>query len=217
MLLAIDFFHKKQIIHRDLKLENILINKISEGEYDVKVADLGLSMKLPKGTAKLDEICGTPSYIAPEVLKKVGYREKADIFSLGSIFFNLLTGRYLFTGESTKEILAANKLCDIRGCRKYLEGTSLLARDLLFQMLCTNPKFRISAENALKHQWFKRDKVIINDLLSLNKYVASMAERKNTTFSTGAHIGTKNNMNNLLSLRSGLTGPNSEEIKKNTQ
>ena len=89
-----------------MKLDNVLINKISEGEYDVKVADLGLTMKLPKGTAQLEEICGTPSYIAPEVLKKAGYREKADIFSLGSIFFNLLTGRYLFTGDSTSEILA---------------------------------------------------------------------------------------------------------------
>ena len=83
-------------------------------------------------------------------------------------------------------------------------------------MLSTSPKYRISAEAALKHQWFKRDQAIINDLLSLNKYVVSLAERKNTTYSTGGGPnGTKQNLNNFLSLRSGPSGPNSEEAKKN--
>ena len=54
----------------------------------------------------LGEVCGTPCYIAPEVLRHKGYREKADLFSIGSVFFNLLTGMYLFKGLENEVLLA---------------------------------------------------------------------------------------------------------------
>jgi serine/threonine protein kinase len=68
--LAIDYLHLKGILHRDIKLDNILINKIYDGEFSVKIADFGLATFIPQGTdqAKLREKCGTPSYIAPEIL-----------------------------------------------------------------------------------------------------------------------------------------------------
>lgn len=113
LLLAIDFLHKRQVVHRDLKLDNVLINKISDGEYDVKIADFGLATKLPEDGGLLYEMCGTPSYFSPEMLRKEGYREKSDIFSIGSILFNLITGRYLFNGKNNQEIIAKNKACDI--------------------------------------------------------------------------------------------------------
>jgi serine/threonine protein kinase len=89
-------------VHRDLKLENILINHISENNrYDVRIADLGLACQLPLAAYEnLTRKCGTPSYIAPEMLKNMGYREKCDIFSIGSILFNLFTGAYLFAGQN---------------------------------------------------------------------------------------------------------------------
>lgn len=74
LLLAIDYLHKNSIVHRDIKLDNILINNISENEYDVKLADFGLAIRLPEDGSLLIEVCGTPSYTAPEILKKKGYR-----------------------------------------------------------------------------------------------------------------------------------------------
>jgi serine/threonine protein kinase len=56
--------------------------------------------------------CGTPGYVAPEILRSEGYNSKCDIFSLGSLMFNLLTGLYLFSGEDQREILLKNKACD---------------------------------------------------------------------------------------------------------
>jgi len=67
----LDFIHQKKIVHRDIKLDNILINKIEEGEFNVKIADFGLAVFLPEGdeSPKLHEKCGTPCYIAPEILR----------------------------------------------------------------------------------------------------------------------------------------------------
>lgn len=69
-LLTIDFIHKKGIAHRDLKPDNILINKIEEGEYKVKIADFGLSEFLDGPDNKYGKLwkkCGTPGYVAPEI------------------------------------------------------------------------------------------------------------------------------------------------------
>lgn len=100
LLLAIDFMHQKGIIHRDLKLDNVLVNKIViTGEVNVKIADFGLACFAPSNPKeKLYEKCGTPCYAAPEILRGEGYTMKCDIFSLGSLCFNLITGRYLFPG-----------------------------------------------------------------------------------------------------------------------
>lgn len=98
LLLTIDFIHQKKIIHRDIKLDNILINQIEGDEFDVRIADFGLAIFTEKDEMIKDK-CGTPSYVAPEILRSVGYSYKSDIFSLGSLFFNLITGRYLFNGK----------------------------------------------------------------------------------------------------------------------
>jgi len=96
--------HSKYIVHRDLKLANILLNSNEEGVLDIRIADFGLAKKLKPGQF-ISEKCGTPTYIAPEVLRGDPYSFKADIFSLGSIMYNLLTGRYLFDEEDHNLLL----------------------------------------------------------------------------------------------------------------
>ena len=85
-----------------MKLDNVLINQIVEtGEVNVKIADFGLAIFAPSNPReRVYEKCGTPCYAAPEVLRGLGYTMKCDIFSLGSLFFNLITGRYLFPGSN---------------------------------------------------------------------------------------------------------------------
>ena len=95
LLLAVDFMHKRNIIHRDLKPENILLSSKESGVFEIRIADFGLAKKcLPQEI--LYNKCGTPTYIAPEILGDQGYSFKSDIFSVGSIMFNLLSRKYLF-------------------------------------------------------------------------------------------------------------------------
>ena len=114
-------------MHRDLKLENILINNIdSEKHIEIRIADLGLATLLPENRMNLKRMCGSPSYIAPEIFKGIGYREKCDIFSIGSIFFNLLTGRYLFPGTSDQEVLEQNMICDLKNMSQYIKEADIV-------------------------------------------------------------------------------------------
>jgi serine/threonine protein kinase len=120
LLLALDFFQQKKIVHRDIKPDNILINQIRDKgtRYDIKVADLGLALSTPKDEM-LFKKCGTPGYIAPEIftceptLGHGGYSYKADVFSAGCLFFNLLTGYYVFNGAKTQGESKEKQLYDI--------------------------------------------------------------------------------------------------------
>lgn len=101
MLLTVDFIHKQGIVHRDIKLDNILIKKIEETQYVVKLADFGFATFAGLKKQPLFVKCGTPGYTAPEILRGQGYSLNSDIFSLGSVLFNLLSGCYLFAGKTT--------------------------------------------------------------------------------------------------------------------
>ena len=79
----------------------------------MKLSDFGLVEQLPSGQEKLYQFCGSPSFIAPEVFLGEGYREKCDVFSLGSVLYTLLTGRYLFTADSTELLFFLNAQCDL--------------------------------------------------------------------------------------------------------
>lgn len=92
---------KRNIIHRDLKPDNILLNSNAKGHYDVRIADFGFALRNPGRDNLLNcFICGTPGYIPPEVLRGKDYNLKSDIFSVGSILFNILTGKMLFCGST---------------------------------------------------------------------------------------------------------------------
>jgi serine/threonine protein kinase len=102
LLLTVDLMHRKGIYHRDIKPENILI--LDKQELKVCIADLGLACRVSANN-NTDDVgqhltfkCGTPGYVAPELLKGFAFSSKSDVFSLGCLFFNMVTGKMLFHG-----------------------------------------------------------------------------------------------------------------------
>ena len=171
LLLTIDFMHQKHVIHRDLKLDNVLIGEIAElsGEFSVKIADFGLACIVsPNPREKLFEKCGTPCYAAPEILRGQGYSLKADMFSLGSLFFNLITGRYLFPGTNKVQVMKKNKECDLAWIHDYIKDITKNCRSLLLSLVEVDPSKRPTAREALLHPWFQQDEEAILQLLHQN-------------------------------------------------
>ncbi|CAD8080627.1 unnamed protein product [Paramecium primaurelia] len=147
-LQALCYLDLHNIIHRDLKLENLVLNEQGKVE-SVKIIDFGLAIQT---SCPYRQLCGTPGYIAPEMfIEKYPYTTKVDIFSLGAIFYKLLCKKSLFSGNTSDELLENNKKFL---CNNHLKNCSDETIDLIKQMLQKDPNKRISASQALQHPFF---------------------------------------------------------------
>lgn len=120
--------------------------------------------------------------MAPEVFSNKGYSYKADIFSLGSVFFSLLTGYYLFDGDTDRDLLQSNLDCELDNIDEYLSPISPYAKDLFHKMVSKDPANRPTAKEALLHPWFMCDKAVLKELLQMNNMVCQLkkaASKKN--------------------------------------
>jgi len=149
LLSALSYLHARQIVHRDLKAENLLFEN-EKIDANMKLIDFGVSCEYFKGK-KLKETLGTPYYIAPEVLLQ-SYDEKCDIWSCGVIMYIILCGYPPFSGDDDKEIIENVKKGDFIFDSDW-DGRSEEAKALIRKMLQMNPKKRISASDALKDPW----------------------------------------------------------------
>ena len=165
---AVNYCHKSKIIHRDLKPENILIyQRNKKGFNSIKIIDFGTAILFNK---KDKNLAGSIYYLAPEIISKNRkYTEKCDIWSCGIIMYILLTGKPPFNGDSDEEILK-KILQNHLDLEKYPWSViSLKAKDLIKKLLETDTKKRITAEEALNHEWFKCKQVNTQETSGLFK------------------------------------------------
>ncbi|EAW59757.1 CHK2 checkpoint homolog (S. pombe), isoform CRA_d [Homo sapiens] len=159
MLLAVQYLHENGIIHRDLKPENVLLSS-QEEDCLIKITDFGHS-KILGETSLMRTLCGTPTYLAPEVLVSVGtagYNRAVDCWSLGVILF-------IWTQVSLKDQITSGKYNFIP---EVWAEVSEKALDLVKKLLVVDPKARFTTEEALRHPWLQDEdmKRKFQDLLS---------------------------------------------------
>jgi calcium-dependent protein kinase len=149
LLEALRYLHAKHITHRDLKPENILMTS-KDNDFDFKICDLGLSC-----ISKDEQIlrCGSPGYIAPEILNRQPYSNKVDVFSSGAILYILLCGNSPFRGKDAYDVLRKNKECKIKVHKKPWNRVSDLGIDFVKRLMDPDPRCRLSADEALRHPW----------------------------------------------------------------
>ncbi|CAD8064444.1 unnamed protein product [Paramecium sonneborni] len=165
ILQGLNHMHQMKIMHRDLKLENILF-KYQKQMDSVVIADFGLATNVNE-PVYLYYRCGTPGYVAPEVINmknmKGHYSEVCDIFSLGLVFYLLLSGKQAFPGKSYTTVVKQNREAKIDFNIKQLQQVPNQAMDLLQKMLEKDPSKRISAADCLKHPFLVEINNQMND------------------------------------------------------
>nr|XP_057945401.1 serine/threonine-protein kinase 33 isoform X2 [Doryrhamphus excisus]XP_057945402.1 serine/threonine-protein kinase 33 isoform X2 [Doryrhamphus excisus]XP_057945403.1 serine/threonine-protein kinase 33 isoform X2 [Doryrhamphus excisus] len=159
---AITYLHKKNIMHRDLKLENILVkNSLDDysGKLDIKVADFGLSVKtFGVGSENiLSEVCGTPIYMAPEMMSQRGYTHWIDMWSVGVIMFILLCGEPPFVSKTKETRLKEIRTIGVRFSSPIWDTISDAAKRVLTCLLKENPAYRMSANQLRDNPWITGD------------------------------------------------------------
>lgn len=148
---GLQYLHSQNIVHRDIKLDNILIDLTNT----VKICDFGVSRQIKKGQIMHDQ-CGTPAYIAPEILLNNGYEGfGVDIWSAGVVLYTMLAGMVPFKHKYLNDL----QISIMQGKYEDIENISLEAMDLIKGILQTDPSKRLKIEDILNHEWLRFDRI----------------------------------------------------------
>lgn len=142
---GVKYLHDNRIIHRDLKLGNLFLND----DLHVKIGDFGLATRVEYEGERKKTLCGTPNYIAPEILNKKGHSYEVDIWSIGCVMYTLLVGQPPFETKSLKDTYSKIKKCEYR-VPGYLRKQPA---DMIIKMLQSNPEQRPTIAQCLKFEF----------------------------------------------------------------
>ena len=148
-LQTIEFLHSYSIIYRDLKPENIVLSMTERGH--MKLVDFGFARQLKFNGQKSRTNCGTPQYVAPEIIRGAGHSYEVDIWSFGVLIAEIISGQTPFQAENTKTTYEKISLCQ----PTYNRQISQSQRDLLNKIFVSEPDLRITLQEIKKHNVFK--------------------------------------------------------------
>ncbi|XP_069469409.1 serine/threonine-protein kinase 17A [Ambystoma mexicanum] len=151
ILEGISFLHRNNIVHLDLKPQNILLT--SECPLgDIKIVDFGLS-RILNNTEELREIMGTPEYVAPEILNYEPISTSTDMWSIGVLAYVMLTGSSPFLGDDKQQTFLNISQLNLSYSEEDFDGISELAVDFIKTLLVKKPQGRATADDCLQHPW----------------------------------------------------------------
>ncbi|XP_018409848.1 PREDICTED: serine/threonine-protein kinase DCLK1 isoform X2 [Nanorana parkeri] len=178
LMSAIKYLHSLNIVHRDIKPENLLVYEHQDGSKSLKLGDFGLATVVD---GPLYTVCGTPTYVAPEIIAETGYGLKVDIWAAGVITYILLCGFPPFRGSGDDQEVLFDQILmgQVDFPSPYWDNVSDSAKGLITMMLQVEVDQRYSALQVLEHPW------VNDDGLPENEYPLSVAGKIKKHFNTG--------------------------------
>ncbi|XP_048849276.1 death-associated protein kinase 2-like [Brienomyrus brachyistius] len=154
ILQGVKYMHSKQIVHFDLKPENIMLSDKKVPFPQIKIIDFGLAQYLTPGVGYRSS-CGTPQYIAPEVIRYEPLSSATDMWSIGVITYILLSGMSPFQGDTDEETLKNIVTMNYEIEDRYFPDTSENAKEFIKNLLVNDQSGRMTTEECLQHPWIK--------------------------------------------------------------
>eukprot|EP00299_Pterocystis_sp_00344_P007291 c2290_g1_i1.p1 GENE.c2290_g1_i1~~c2290_g1_i1.p1 ORF type:complete len:469 (-),score=73.68 c2290_g1_i1:55-1401(-) len=181
ILEAVCYLHSHGIVHRDLKPENLIFDRPGD-DATLKLTDFGFAT-IMEPNKKLTSACGTPEYVAPEVLSDKPYDQQADMWSCGVIIYILLCGYPPFFGKNEKELFEKILSRKFEFHERFWGKISAEAKDLINGLIETNPLKRLNCKQALQHPWIRRqiehgDENMSDVLIQLKRFNAARKFKK---------------------------------------
>lgn len=162
IVLACHYLHENKIIHRDLKLGNLFLND----DMELKIGDFGLATRVDFEGERKKTLCGTPNYIAPEVLNKKGHSYEVDVWSLGCILYTLLIGKPPFETSCLKDTYAKIKKNEYTIPPNKI---TVQAKNLINHLLQADPSQRPTMSQILQDEFFYCGRLLFLSLLYFNQ------------------------------------------------
>jgi len=148
---ACEYMHPRGVIHRDLKPENLVY--LDKEKKQICVTDFGLSKYVGKEGGLTETACGTPAFVAPEVLRQENYGSQVDMWSLGVILYTMLCGYPPFVERNLPALYKAIRSGKIKFDKRYWSRVSESAKDCVRGLLTVDYKKRLTPEGLLNHKW----------------------------------------------------------------
>lgn len=182
---ALKYLHSLNIVHRDIKPENLLVCEYPDGTKSLKLGDFGLAIVVE---GPLYTVCGTPTYVAPEIIAETGYGLKVDIWAAGVITYILLCGFPPFRSENNlqEDLFDQILVGKLEFPSPYWDNITDCAKELIVLMLQVNVEARYTADQILSHPWVSDDASQENNLQvevtgKLRQHFNSLPKQNSTT------------------------------------
>ncbi|XP_051558858.1 serine/threonine-protein kinase DCLK2 isoform X2 [Myxocyprinus asiaticus] len=182
---ALKYLHRMCIVHRDIKPENLLVCEYPDGTKSLKLGDFGLATVVE---GPLYTVCGTPTYVAPEIISESGYGLKVDIWAAGVITYILLCGFPPFRSENNlqEDLFDQILVGRLEFPSPFWDNITDSAKELIGYMLQVNMEARYTAEDVLSHPWVTEDAAMENNMKmevagKLKKHFNSVEKQTITT------------------------------------